>query len=168
MTAAPGRRAETVTTSGMKRKELADEFMADVGRIMRGMRFNFRRQMERYEVTFAQFHLMKLVKYNDGITVSELSHYMMISVPTVSRMIVGLCSKGLLEKERDSDDHRVTRLRLGKKSKALMDELTELQDKVIVMVFQEEDVAELETTVRHLGRLTDRWLQISESEAKKE
>ena len=49
----------------MKRKELADEFMADVGRIMRAMRFNFRRQMERYEVTFAQFHLLKLVKYND-------------------------------------------------------------------------------------------------------
>ena len=34
-----------------KHQELADEFLANVGRIMRGMRLNFRRQMKRYEVT---------------------------------------------------------------------------------------------------------------------
>ena len=163
-------RREKVSLTGKdsRHTELANEFMADVGRIMRGMRFNFRKQMERYEVTWPQFHLLKLVKHNDGITVTELAHYMMISAPTTSRMVDALCSKGLLEKAKDSEDHRVTRLKLGERSEALMDELTELQDKVMLLVFREEDESELERTVQHLGKLTNRWLEISESEAKKE
>ncbi len=149
-----------------KRQELADEFLANVGRIMRGMRLNFRRQMERYEVTWPQFHLLKLVKRNDGITVTELAHFMMASAPTASRMIDSLCSKGLLLKVKDSEDHRVTRLKLGPRSESLMGELTELQDQVMLEVFEAEDSAELERTIKHLSRLTERWLEISEVTAK--
>lgn len=45
-----GQRSE-MRAGDRKHQELADEFLANVGRIMRGMRLNFRRQMERYEVT---------------------------------------------------------------------------------------------------------------------
>jgi hypothetical protein len=38
----------------------------------------------------------------------------------------------------------------------------------MLLVFREEDEDELERTVQHLGKLTNRWLEISESEAKKE
>jgi DNA-binding MarR family transcriptional regulator len=136
--------------------------MYSVGKMVRGMRAIFRREMERYEVTWPQFHLLKLVRDSDGITVTELSHTMMISPPTTSRMIDGLSSKGLLEKVKDEEDHRVTRLRLSAKSKSLLKALTDLQDRILLDVFKEEDGAELERTVRHISRITDRWLEIVE------
>jgi len=97
----------------------------------------------------------------DGITVMELSHMLMISAPTTSRMIDGLCSKGLLEKEKDAQDHRVTRLRLSAQSQGLLKALTDLQDKILLEVFAEEDAAELEKTVSHIGSITDKWLEIA-------
>ena len=150
-----------------RREELAEEFMASAGRIMRGMSAIFRREMERYEVTWPQFHLLKLVKNSDGITVTDVSHRLMISAPTASRMIDALCSKGLLERVKDSGDHRVTRLKLGARSESLMDTLTELQNKVMYEVFKEEDESELEGMVSLLSRITDRWLETVERTAKR-
>lgn len=144
-----------------RRQELVEEFVLSVGKMMRGMRAIFRREMERYDVTWPQFHVLKFVRDGDGITVMELSHMLMISAPTTSRMIDGLCSKGLLEKEKDAQDHRVTRLRLSAQSQGLLKALTDLQDKILLEVFAEEDSAELERTVSHIGSITDKWLEIA-------
>jgi MarR family transcriptional regulator, 2-MHQ and catechol-resistance regulon repressor len=144
-----------------KHQELVEEFMLSVGKMVRGMRAIFRREMERYDVTWPQFHLLKFVRDSDGITVMELSHMLMISAPTTSRMIDGLCSKGLLEKEKDEHDHRVTRLQLSVESESLLKALTDLQDKIWLEVFAEEDTAELQRTVSHIGSITDKWLEIA-------
>jgi DNA-binding MarR family transcriptional regulator len=144
-----------------RHQELVEEFMLSVGKMMRGMRAIFRWEMERYDVTWPQFHVLKFVRDGDGITVMELSHMLMISAPTTSRMIDGLCSKGLLEKEKDAQDHRVTRLRLSAQSQGLLKALTDLQDKILLEVFAEEDAAELERTVSHIGSITDKWLEIA-------
>ncbi len=148
------------------RQELVEELMVSIAKLGRGMRAIFRREMERYEVTLPQFHMLKFVRDSDGITVTELSHMLMISAPTTSRMIDGLCSKGLLEKEKDEQDHRVTRLRLSTKSEGLLKALTDLQNKILLAVFKEEDDAELERTVRHISTIIDRWLQIEEETEK--
>jgi MarR family transcriptional regulator, organic hydroperoxide resistance regulator len=155
-----------MVTEDCERQELVEELMLAVGKIMRGMRAIFRREMERYEVTWPQFHLLKLVRSSKGITVTELSHTLMISAPTTSRMIDGLCAKGLLEKEKDTRDHRVTRLRLSDKSESLLKTLTELQDEILLEVFADEDKATLRGTVSHLSRITDKWLEIGESREK--
>jgi len=155
-----------VTKESDRREELVEEFMLSMGKIMRGMRAIFRREMERFEVTWPQFHLLKFVRDGDGITVTELSQIMMISAPTTSRMIDGLCSKGLLEKAKDDEDHRVIRLQLTPKSENLLKALTSLQNKILLEVFQEEDAAELERTARHIGRITDKWLEMGEKSEK--
>lgn len=144
-----------------KQEELVEELMLSVGKMVRGMRAMFRREMERYDVTLPQFHMLKFVRDGDGITVMELSLMLMISAPTTSRMIDGLCSKGLLEKEKDEHDHRVTRLRLSAQSEGLLKALTDLQDNIWLEVFAEEDTAELQRTVSHIGRITDKWLEIA-------
>jgi DNA-binding MarR family transcriptional regulator len=148
-------------------KKLADEFMASEGRMMRGMRAIFRREMERYEVTWPQFHLLKFIRSGEGATVTDVSQRLMVSAPTASRMIDGLCSKGLIEKVRDADDHRVCKLRLSGKSENLMGALTDLQDRVMYDVFKDEDLDELEGTVEHLDRITERWLEMVERTAKR-
>ncbi len=148
-------------------KKLADEFLAAEGRIMRGMRAIFRREMEKYEVTWPQFHLLKSIRNGDCVTMTDVSQRLMVSAPTASRMIDGLCSKGLLEKVQDTDDLRVHRLRLSAKSESLMAALTELQDRIMYDVFKEEDLDELERTVEHLGRITGKWLEMVDRTAKR-
>jgi DNA-binding MarR family transcriptional regulator len=155
-----------MTENADRQAELVEEFMLSMGKIMRGTRAIFRREMERFEVTWPQFYLLKFVRDGDGITVTELSHIMMISAPTTSRMIDGLCSKGLLEKVKDSEDHRVIRLQLTAKSETLLKALTDLQNRFLLEVFQEEDTAELERTASHIGRITDRWLELMEKSEK--
>ena len=157
-----------MTKKADRREELVEEFMLSMGKIMRGMRAIFRREMERFEVTWPQFYLLKFVRDGEGITITELSHTMMISAPTTSRMIDGLCSKGLLEKVKDREDHRITRLQLTTKSENLLKALTGLQNKILLEVFQGEDTAELERTAGHIGRITDKWLEMVEKSEKSE
>jgi DNA-binding MarR family transcriptional regulator len=155
-----------MTGENDRREELVEEFMLSMGKIMRGTRAVFRREMERFEVTWPQFYLLKFVRDGGGITVTELSQIMMISAPTASRMINGLCSKGLLQKVKDREDHRIIHLQLTPGSKNLLKALTDLQNKILLEVFQEEDTDELDRTAGHVGRITDRWLEMVEKSEK--
>lgn len=148
-------------------KGLAEEFLASEGRIMRGMRAIFRREMEEYEVTWPQFHLLKSVSGGEAVTVTDVAQRLMVSAPTASRMIDGLCSKGLIEKVKDDDDHRVYKLKLSARSESMMGALTDLQDRVMCDVFKGEDLDELERTVEHLGDITEKWLEMVEKTAKR-
>ena len=150
-----------------KREVLAGEFLLSIERLMKGTGVIFRAVLEDYDVTHAQFHLLMVVKGQGKTTVTEISRLLMIAPPTASRMIDGLCVKGLLEKEKDTSDHRVTRINLTNKSKRLVKDLTERRARVLTEVFKGEDEKELEQTVCHLGRITDSCLNTMETRARK-
>lgn len=150
------------------REELVSRFMLSMGKIARGMNAVFRQEMERCDVTWPQFHVLRFVSREGRVTVTDVSNMLMTSAPTASRMIEGLCAKGYLRKARDEADLRVARIELTRRAVDLVRELTDLQDRVMSEVFKEEDGAELERTVEHLGRMTDRWLSVAENAAKKE
>jgi DNA-binding MarR family transcriptional regulator len=138
-----------------KRAKLAGEFLLSIERLMKGTGVIFRSVLEDYDVTHAQFHLLMVIRGRGGTTVTEVSRLLMIAPPTASRMIDGLCAKGLLKKEKDASDHRVTHVSLTGKSKRLVTDLTERRARVLREVFQGEDEKELEQTIGHLGRITD-------------
>jgi DNA-binding MarR family transcriptional regulator len=150
-----------------ERSALAEEFLLFIGVIIRGMDAIFRREMEEYEVTWPQVHMLKVVKYADRLTVTELSNSLMIAAPTASRMIDGLCSKGLLKKEKDSSDQRVSIVVTTPKSERLLDNLLELQSQVMAEVFEGEDPEELAKTIKSLSRFAGKWRVALESKAKK-
>lgn len=147
---------------------MAERLVLSVGKMARGMTAIFRREMERYDVTWPQFHVLRFVNREGRATVTDVSNMLMISAPTASRMIEGLCAKGYLRKARDEADHRVTRLELTREAARVVGELQELQDEVMSDVLREEDGAELRRTIEHLGRISDRWFQAAERAAKKE
>ena len=149
------------------REETAEEFLRSVGGIIRGMSAIFRKEMERYEVTWPQFYLMKAVSRDGGMTVTEVSNRMMFSAPTASRMIDSLCAKGLLKKVKDPGDQRVTRVLLTPGSEELVATITTMQDRIMMEIFSEEDDDDLERTVRHLVRISDRWLRAGEEKMKR-
>ncbi len=148
--------------------ELVERFMLSMGKIVRGMSAIFRHEMERYEVTWPQFHVLRFAKREGPVTVTDISNMLMISAPTASRMIESLCAKGYLRKAKDDADHRMARIEATREGASLVSKLAELQDRVMNEVFAEEEEAELQKTVEHLGRITDRWLEIAERTAKKE
>lgn len=150
-----------------KRAELAGEFLLSIERLMKGTGVIFRSVLEDYDVTHAQFHLLMVIKGRGKTTVTEISRLLMIAPPTASRMIDGLCAKGLLKKEKDAADHRVTRINLTGKSKRLVTDLTERRARVLREVFQGEDEKELERTVGHLGRITDSCVSTVETRARR-
>ena len=151
-----------------ERSRLADEFLGLIGTMMRGTRAIFRRELEACDMTWPQFSLLKVVKKHSGrMTVTELSNSLMIAPPTGSRMIEGLCSKGLLAKEKDPDDHRVTLVVLTEKSRGLMDKLIELQSQVMSEVLEGEDTRELARNMKSLKRIADKWLAVAEKKARK-
>jgi MarR family 2-MHQ and catechol resistance regulon transcriptional repressor len=148
-----------------KRAELAGEFMLSIERLIKGTAAIFRRVLEDYDVTLAQFHLLMVVKGHGRTTVTEISRLQMIAPPTASRMIDGLCAKGLLEKEKDPSDHRITRISLTGKSKRLVTDLTERRAAVLTEVFKSEDEKDLEQTVCHLGKITDSCINTMKAKA---
>jgi len=150
-----------------KRAELAGEFMLSIEKLMKSTGVIFRSVLEDYGVTHAQFHLLMVTKGRGKTTVTEISRLLMIAPPTASRMIEGLCAKGLLKKEKDASDHRITRVSLTGKSKRLVTDLTERRARVLTEVFKGEDEKELELTVSHLGRITDSCVSTVETRARK-
>lgn len=149
------------------RSELADEFLLFVSTLFRGMGAIFRRMMEEYDVTWPQFHMLKMVWHSDRMTVTELSNSLMIAAPTASRMIDGLCAKGLLEKAKDPCDQRVALIRLTPKSEMLLLDLRELQNKVVSEVLEGEDTEELQRNIRSLSRIAGKWQATVEKTARK-
>lgn len=150
-----------------ERSRLADEFLLFVGTMMRGTGAIFRRELDAYDVTWPQFSLLKVVKRSGRMTVTELSNSLMVAPPTGSRMIDGLCSKGLLAKEKDPDDHRVTLVVLTRKSKGLLDNLLALQSQVMAEVLEDEDTGELARNMESLRRIAGKWLAVAEKKARK-
>ena len=148
-----------------KKAELADQFLLFIGDIVRGMDCIFRREMERFDVTWPQYHLLKVIKTVGRMSVTELSNSLMIAPPTASRMVDGLCNKGLLEKVKDTVDQRVTYVTITGKSESLLEKLLALEKEVMSEAFEGEDPVELERTIRNLSRISGRWFAMSERRA---
>jgi DNA-binding MarR family transcriptional regulator len=56
--------------------------------------------------TEPQFRVMARLFREGAQTISDLAGFMGVSLPTMSRLIQGLGSRGLVVGERDSEDHR--------------------------------------------------------------
>lgn len=149
------------------RSQLIAEFLQSFGTMVRGMNATFGRELEEYGVTWPQFHLLKVVKRSERITVTELSNSLLVAAPTASRMIEGLCSKGLLSKQKDAVDHRVILVRLTPQSSALLDRLLEMQNEVAGTAFADESTEDLEKVVKSLGRVAGKLHDTAESKVRK-
>jgi DNA-binding MarR family transcriptional regulator len=144
-----------------QREELAEKLVESMGVIMRLSGAVFREELEKLGATFPQAHLLKIVSFHEGMTVTELSQLMMVAAPTASRMIENLCGKGLLTREKDTHDQRVTRVKLTRKGREVLKKMDKLQVSVILDMLEGEDLQELETFTDFFDKLTSRWSETS-------
>lgn len=139
---------------GTVREELAERFLESLGAIMRARGNAFRKVVGRQGITLPQFFLLKIVKSHDGMTVTQISRAMMVAVPTASRMIDNLCEKGWLERQKDTENRRLTRVCLTQKGRNILQEMGELQKEGLLKLMDREDAKEIEAFIIWLEKFS--------------
>lgn len=59
-----------------------------------------------------------------GIKVSEISRHLCVTSPTITQLINGLETRGLVERRPDSDDRRVVRIRLTERGEVILKQVS--------------------------------------------
>lgn len=142
-------------------EELAEKLIESMDVIMRIRGSVFREELERSEVTFTQFHMLKMVGLHGGMTVSELARAMLVAPPTASRMIESLCSKGLLQREKDARDQRVTHVKITRSGTEVTRKIKEIHASILLELVDDEDQEELEAFTNMLDKFVARWSETS-------
>ena len=91
---------------------LADELYDAIGLLRRRSRRLVGAPLPELALSGAQHELLRVVRRNPGITVTESAHVLGLAANTVSTLVGQLLPLGVLVRERDATDRRVARLDL--------------------------------------------------------
>ncbi|NPV58881.1 MAG: MarR family transcriptional regulator [Actinobacteria bacterium] len=138
------------------REDLAERFVESLGAIMRMRGSIFRKAMGEHGVTGPQFFLMKMVGAHGELSVTQVSDMMMVAAPTASRMIDGLCEKGMLSRRKDPGNRRVTLVSLTSEGERIMRRLWDQQKYEFMRLTSDEDAEKLAGLVDFLEELAGR------------
>ncbi|MBC7254437.1 MAG: MarR family transcriptional regulator [Actinobacteria bacterium] len=150
---------------GDQRERLAERLIESLGVIMRIRGNAFRRAVGKHGVTLPQFFLLKMVNVHGEMTVTQASQVMMVAAPTASRMIDNLCEKGWLERWKDPENRRLTRVRLTREGREILAELGEMQKEEFLKLIDDHDLREIESFLGWLERFTARLSAALEGES---
>ena len=146
------------------REELAERLVESMGVIMRVRGSVLRSAMSRYGVTLPQFFLLKMVGNHGELNVTQISGIMMVAPPTASRMIDNLCAKGLLQRQKDPSNRRVTCVSLTREGKEIMRKLGDMHKAELLRLMGEAEVGELRELVDLLEGFAARLTEALEKE----
>jgi MarR family transcriptional regulator, organic hydroperoxide resistance regulator len=109
-------------------------------------------------ITGPQFNLLTAVHQiegDTGVSVSDVSDVLCVSAPFVTTESGKLVKMGLLEKQPDPHDARVTRLRLTAAGNAALASIIPEMQKVNDLFFGSNDAAQFEALRQSLDRLSE-------------
>lgn len=95
---------------------LADELLAGIGALRRGLRRSTGPDWPFGPLTGAQAELLKLVRQQPGISVAAAAAELRVAPNTVSTLVRQLSHQQLLIRDVDPDDRRVARLRIAEEA----------------------------------------------------
>ncbi len=102
-------------TSAETAEEIAGRLRLSATRLARRLR-----QEAQTGLSPSQLSALAMVERHGPLTLGELADHEQVSPPTISRVVVKLESDGLLTRQPDPDDGRVTRVLVTAKGKALL------------------------------------------------
>lgn len=85
-------------------------FVEALGELVRIIQFRDRDRACCYGISVSQCHALKGVVEAGALTINELAAHLYLDKSTASRIANGLVAKGLLLRQRDSEDGRVVNL----------------------------------------------------------
>ncbi len=86
-------------------QETAQQVLEIIPALMRTIRAEFRSQRSG-DLSVAQFRTLAYIKNNDGASLSSLATYIGLTLPSMSKLIDGLVSRGLVTRSSDQEDRR--------------------------------------------------------------
>jgi DNA-binding MarR family transcriptional regulator len=110
-----------------------------------------RRQDEATGLSGARLSALSVVVFGGPVTITRLASAEQISVPTVTRMLAGMERDGLLRRERDASDRRVTWIRATAKGARILHEGRRRRVAALAADLAALDRAELELLERAVG-----------------
>jgi DNA-binding MarR family transcriptional regulator len=105
-------------------------------------------------ITLARFDFMaQLDRHPDGLRMSVLSRYLMVTGGNVTGLADQLEQEGLVERTAEPDDRRSLRVSLTRKGRRLFDKLAATHEAWIVAMFAGMQTTEMRALYDLLGRL---------------
>jgi DNA-binding MarR family transcriptional regulator len=104
-------------------------------------------------VGIGQWAVLMFLWARDGMSQAELSRVVAIEPPTMVRNIDRMVRDGLVRRERDPDDRRITRIYLSDHGRSLRDELVPKAAGVNAAILGRLTPSEGRTLRRLLGKL---------------
>lgn len=83
-----------------------------------------RRCLQQYDLTPTQFYALHWSNSTNGKTLGEVSERLLCTPSNVTRVVDLLVRRGLLQRERDSEDRRVVRVSLTPAGQQLYDQVS--------------------------------------------
>ncbi|MFJ4828653.1 MarR family winged helix-turn-helix transcriptional regulator [Streptomyces sp. NPDC088747] len=99
--------------------------------------------------------LRALRKAEEPLRVGDIADRLLVRAPHVTRQAALLEREGLVERVRDPGDARVQLVRLTARGREVIDHMDAAILEQIRGVLKDEDLADIRTTARLLGRLSD-------------
>ena len=113
--------------------------------------------LEELGLTSPQFYVLATLGYAGGLPFGEIGEKMMVTVSNLTGIVDRLEEKGLVARERDSDDRRVVRVKLTERGAKLYKSTIPLFEKCISQFFsplsktQQKELAALLRKLAHVS-----------------
>lgn len=129
-------------------------YFSSISRLLRA-RFDLHLRARNLPLTRAQWRILNQVRRHEGLNQSRLSEVLELEYITVSRLVDGLESGGLIERRRDPRDRRAQLLYLTPEAAPILVELEEIARETTTETFANLTAEQLEQLVQTLGILRE-------------
>jgi len=113
-----------------------------------------KRLRERFDMSLARFdYLAQLYRYPEGLRMSQLSRYLMVTGANVTLLTDELVAEKLVSREDDPKDRRSFLLRLTAQGRRSFQRVASVHESWVIELLGELGAGELEALYQQLGRL---------------
>ena len=114
---------------------------------------DFKKRLKPYGITNMQHLVLESLRYEEGITATELGKALILDKATLSGVIDRLWESGWVKKEKDLHDNRIYRLYLTPKAKDITEQLLRERkkfDNALLRKFSREESVLLKRLLKDL------------------
>lgn len=107
------------------------------------------------DLTTQQWRVLYLAANEDRLTANSLCQRFGVSAATVSGLLQRLEGRGLVQRESDSQDHRVKLIRASSEGQQIIREASALDEHLVGMWLEELDDEELQMAAQLMGKMVE-------------
>lgn len=124
-----------------------------MNRIMGRYNADLRQEMTGLGLTTPKMRALAVLSVIDALPITELAVYAVVEQSTLSRSLEQLASDGLVRRDSDSNDSRVTRISITESGRAALDQLWPSMARIYTQMFKGIPAEERQAFVTTLQKM---------------